>query len=112
MTQRTGQQNKAIHLLCEWWAEGLQNGGHDMRAVVKIPIRPTKENVKSDIVIPFIESRWPELKREDGTFHTSDLSTTQVDELYEAINTAFDMKFDFSVPFPCLESQKMDALAK
>ena len=98
--QRTIQQNKAIHLLADWWAEALCEQGQDMREVLTIPIKPTGPNVKAGIIIPTIAKMFPELEREDGTFHTSDLSTTQVDLIYEAINRGMGERFGIHVPFP------------
>ena len=44
---RTPRQNNSLHKWCELAAEHLADAGIDMRELIKVPIRPNKENFKS-----------------------------------------------------------------
>lgn len=98
--QRTIQQNKCLHKYFECLADELDGAGFSMQQVVSMPIQPTKENVKANIAHKFIKALFPYLKREDGTFSTSDLSTKEIQVLYENMNYAMGEKFGVSLAWP------------
>lgn len=92
MTQRTNQQNKALHKWLEQLAIVLDDAGIDMRALINVPIRPNKDNLKTEIVHPVMRAINPELES------TADMSTTEIIELYETIARAFAERKGVTVP--------------
>jgi len=95
--RRTGQQNKALHKYCELLAQALSDSGLDMRTLVKLPITPTKENVKSELIHPVMKSLFPEIRS------TADLSSKQMTELYEVMNMATSQRLGIAVRWPSIE---------
>ncbi len=96
--KRTGQQNRALHLYITKLAEALDESGHDMREVIKLPIKPTAENVKENMVRPVMIALYPEIKS------TTDLDTKQMQELYEVLNRATGERLGIYVEWPCLDT--------
>ena len=94
---RTLQQNRALHKWCEQLAETLADAGYDMRTLIKVPITPNKDNIKSEIVHPVMRALYPDIES------TADLSTTQMQDLYETINRALGEKLGVHVPWPSHE---------
>lgn len=97
---RTNQQNKALHLYCEWLAEELGNAGMDMRVtgtVIEVPISPTKENVKEVMLKPVMNALWPDITS------TAKLDTVQVSQLYEEINRFTGERLGIHVRWPSEE---------
>lgn len=92
--QRTTQQNKALHLYLERLAEALGDAGYDMREVIKVPIKPTKENVKEEMLKPVMKALWPNKKS------TTELSSAEIGELYEVMNAATAGRLGISVLWP------------
>ena len=106
MTQRTPTQNRALHLWIRRLAEAMDDAGLDMRTTIKVPIRPTEENVKAEMVKPVMEALYPDIHS------TADLSTSQIGELYEVMNRFTAEKLHISVPFPSEEEMRQEFLAK
>lgn len=104
--QRTLSQNAALHVYLEQIAEALADSGQDMRMVVKIPIIPTKENVKEDLFKPYMTRIFPDIKS------TTDLDTKQMQFLYEAFNAAMAERLQISFPFPSYENELNESLGK
>ena len=96
--KRTDLQNKSLHVYCENLAEALDAAGLDMRELIKVPIKPTKENVKENMIRPVMKALYPEIES------TTELSTVQMQELYEVMNLATAERLGISVPWPCEES--------
>jgi hypothetical protein len=92
--QRTNSQNNAFYKYIRILAEALEAGGYDMREVVKFPIKPTMENVKSEIVDHVMKALYPEIDS------SAKLSTVQIQVLYEVINRATAQKLGISIEFP------------
>ncbi len=95
--KRTSQQNKSLHKYCELLAEALKDSGHDMRTLIKLPITPTKENVKENIVKEVMTAMFPDIES------TADLSSKQMTELYETMNMATSQRLGISVRWPSIE---------
>ena len=96
--QRTIPQNSALHLYLERLAEALDDAGYDMREVIKVPIKPTKENVKSEMLHPVMRAMYPDKKS------TTELSTVEMQELYEVMNRFTAERWGVSIPWPSEES--------
>jgi hypothetical protein len=96
--QRTKQQNKALHVLFRMLADNLNNAGLDMRKTLKpgidIPWGPV--SVKEFLWRPIQEAQL-------GKHSTTELTTVEIDEVFETINKHLGEKFGLHVPFPSIE---------
>lgn len=103
MSTRTPQQNKSIHKYCDMVAEELRRQGIDMKALLKpeIEIPATMELVKSHIWKPVQDLMF-------DIESTTELSTTDVDAVYQVIARHLAEKHGVSVPFPDRYSQGQD----
>ena len=96
--QRTTTQNASLHKYFEIIAKQLADSGQDMRLLVKIPIIPTKENVKADLFKPFMTKHYPDIKS------TTELDTKQMQFLYEVFNAALSERLGVGADWPSEES--------
>ena len=101
---RTNKQNNSLHKWLELLAETLDDAGIDMRTFIKVPIRPNKDNIKSEIVHPVMQAINPELES------TADMKTTEMIELYETLNRAFADKGIVCPPWPSIETLYQQAI--
>ena len=95
-----------MHKYLELIAEQLADAGLDMRMVVKITIRPTKENVKEDLFKPYMNRIYPDIKS------TKDLDTKQIQFLYEAFNSAMSERLGIGADWPSEDSLLNESLIK
>ena len=98
--QRTIQQNKCLHQVFNDLSEQLNDGGYSVQETFTLPISNTPDSVKKGFGHRFMQALYPSLQREDGTFSTSDLSTKQIQELFENICYAAGTKFGISLSWP------------
>ena len=98
MTQRTTNQNSAIHLLFQMLADTLNEAGLDQRKVLKasIAIPWTKESVKSQLWKPIQEAQFDKKS-------TTELTTVEVDKVFDTLNRHLGEKFSVHTPFPSIE---------
>ena len=100
---RTDKQNKALHLYFTHLAEELNNAGYDMRKILKpsVDIPWNSKTVK--------EFLWrPVMKAQLGKESTTDLTTKEIDLVFETITRHFSEKFGISVAFPSIEELMME----
>lgn len=96
---RTETQNKALHLYFTQLAEELNNAGYDMR-----------KTLRNDIDIPWSGSTIkeylfrPVMKAQLGKKSTTELTTKEIDQVFDVINRHLGEKLGIHVPFPSLES--------
>ena len=102
MEQRTIKQNSALHKFFELVAEKLNDAGLDMRFVLKpsVDIPWGKESVKKFLWKPVQNALL-------GKKSTKELTTDEVDKVYNVLNRHFGEKFKMHQPFPSLESIKL-----
>lgn len=96
MAIRSTQQNKSIHLYCTMLADALNEAGHDMRAVFevkKVPVAWTGEGVKECLWKPLQEKLY-------GKRSTAELETTEVGDVYDALDKALNLTLGVTVNFP------------
>jgi hypothetical protein len=96
--QRTIAQNRALHLWFTQLAEALNEAGLDMRATLKpeISINWTGEGIK--------EYLWrPVQKLQVKKQSTTELTTDEIDKIWETLNRFLGEKFGVHVPFPSIE---------
>ena len=98
--QRTGQQNKALHVYCELLAEALNDAGYDMQHVLAqkaVSIPWSRERVK--------ECLWKEVQRAMfDTESTTELEKLQMNDVYEVLDRQISERFGVHVEFPSEEN--------
>jgi len=96
--QRTVRQNKALHVLFRLLAETLNDNGLDMRKTLKpgIDIPWSPESAKEYLWRPVQEAQ---LNKKS----TTELTTKEIDEVFDTINKHLGEKFGVHVPFPSIE---------
>ena len=97
--QRTESQNKALHLYFTQLAEMLNDAGLDMRKVLKpsISIPWTPQTIKENLWKPVMEFQ---LQKSS----TTEMTTKDIDEVYDVINRHLGEQFGISIEFPSQES--------
>lgn len=96
--QRTTQQNRALHVYFTLIANALNAAGLDMKKVLKpnVEIPWSAETVK--------EYLWRSIQR--AQLHkesTTELTTSEIDLVYDTLNRFLAEKFGISEPFPSIE---------
>lgn len=97
--QRTTQQNRALHAYFQLVSEALNDAGLDMKAVLK----------------PSVDINWSPMTVKDflwrpvqtlqlGKRSTTEMSTKDIDVIYDTINRHLSEKFGIHIPFPSIES--------
>lgn len=96
--QRTKQQNKALHKLFSLLAEELNDSGLDQRKVLKesIDIPWTQTAIKEQLWRPI---QTAQLNKKS----TTELTTKEIDEVFDTINKHLGEKFGLHIPFPSIE---------
>ena len=96
--QRTLQQNKAIHVLFNLLAETLNENGLDMRKTLKpeIDIPWSPQSVKEFLWRPIMQAQ---LSKKS----TTEMTTIELDQVFETINKHIGQKFHIHIPFPSIE---------
>lgn len=97
--QRTLRQNAALHTLFTHLAEELNLAGLDMKKALKpsIDIWWTPESVKEYLWRPIMKAQ---LNKES----TTELTTVDIDKVFETINKHIGEKFGLVIDFPSIES--------
>jgi len=96
---RTDKQNRSLHLYFTQLAEMLNQSGLDMRKVLKpsINIPWTAKSIK--------EHLWrPIMKIQLGKKSTTEMTTKDINEVYDTINRHLGEQFGITVEFPSIES--------
>lgn len=100
MAQRTDAQNKALHKYLELVATELAREGHTMQSVVKCikraEITPTKEALKEIVWRPIQEILF-------GKKSTTQLSRSEVSQVYEVMNKWLGENFELHIPWPAID---------
>jgi hypothetical protein len=96
--KRSLQQNKALHLLFTLLADRLAEAGLDMKKTLKpeVDIAWTPEMVKEYLWRPVQEAQL-------GKKSTTELTTVEIDRVFETINRHLGEKFGLTVTFPSIE---------
>lgn len=94
----------SLHLYLQQVANEANNRGLTMRAIMKevkhLEAKPTLIGFKENIVKPYIEEQY-------NLTSTEKMDSTQVDEVYDALNKFFGIVFDIHFPFPSEETRAM-----
>lgn len=111
MTQRTDQQNRALHLYCDHVADALNDGGFDKVAVLSqkaIPVLWTGEAVKEELFKSVMRAMCYDENGEPKE-STTQLDKMEVDAVYRVLDRWLAEKFGVSVPFPSEETMSRRA---
>lgn len=98
MTQRTSQQNKALHKYFTLLADELNAAGYDMRRTLKpgVDIPWTPELVKQYLWKGIQEAML-------GSDSTRELTTKEIDKVYDVLNKHLGETTGVHVAFPSKE---------
>jgi len=100
--QRTPLQNRALHLLFTELAKELNDHGFDMRKTLK----PTIEIPWSGATVK--EYLWrPIMKAQLNKESTTELTTKDIDKVFDTINRHMGEKFGLHLDFPSIEGLLM-----
>jgi len=96
--KRTAQQNRALHVLFALLAQTLNDNGLDMRKTLKpgVEIPWSGRSVKEHLWRPV-----QKLQLDKGS--TTELTTVEIDQVFDTITRHIGEQFGISVPFPSIE---------
>jgi len=97
--KRTQQQNKCLHSYLGQLADSLNARGDDFKKVVKLPVSFTTENIKDYMFKPVMNAMYPEIES------TTDLTTKQMQKVYEVFNNAMAERLCISGDWPNYENK-------
>ena len=97
MTQRTPQQNRALHKYFQDVADSMNDAGYDAKEVISLPISLTGAIVKDQIFKPIMAA----MQEKDST---TELETGDVDKIVMVMQHALAEKFGITTAFPSMES--------
>lgn len=99
---RTQRQNRALHLLFGILADQLNEAGLDM-----------KKTLRKDVEIPWTASNikeflWrPVMTAQLGKKSTTEMTTKDIDRVFETLTRHLGQKFSIELDFPSIESLSM-----
>ncbi len=93
---RTGQQNNAIHKYYRLMASALEESGHTSRTFFS----RLKEGFEVSITHDNISDVAERVSQDMFSKRVRQLSTVEIQNLYETINNAFGQTYGISLPFP------------
>lgn len=98
MDKRTDRQNNALHVLFKLLADELNEAGLDMRKTLKpsVEIPWTGDSVKEYLWRPIQQAQ---LNKKS----TTELTTKEIDAVFDTINRHIGEKFGLFVPFPSID---------
>ena len=100
--KRTTAQNNSVHKYCELLAKALNAAGLNPQKVLEVDLEWTPALVKEGIWRPI-------QKAQLGKQSTTELKKQgDIDLVYEVLNRAISEKFGVHVPFPSIETQKLN----
>ena len=98
MDKRTNRQNRSLHLFFTMLADELNNSGNDMRRTLRhdVEIPWNGDTVKQWLWKPIQEAML-------GKKSTTQLTTKEIDKVYETLNRHLADKLGVHTPFPSVE---------
>jgi hypothetical protein len=96
--QRTLQQNRALHKWCQLLSDKLNELGLEKKVVLKHfnEVWWTPSSIKDDLVKPVMKAML-------GYESTTELTTSDIDKVYDQIMHTIGEKFGIHIPFPSQE---------
>ena len=99
---RTDQQRKALEVYCRMVADEMNASGYDFKQVISLPVSMTQDLVKEYIFKVIMRAMFSDKES------TTQLSTTEIQAVYETMNNALAEKFGISIPWPDLYTLELD----
>ncbi len=98
-TKRTDRQNRSLHLMFRMLADELNGAGLDQRKVLKpgVDIPWTEKAIKEQIWRPIQKAQLEKTS-------TTELTTVEIDQVFDTINKHLGEKFGLHVAFPSIET--------
>ena len=105
--QRTAQQNKALHLLFGMLADTLNEAGYDMKRTLKaeVDIPWNTDTVKTYLWKPIQKAQ---LQKES----TTELTTKDIDKVFETLNRHLGETLGVHTSFPSIEEVIQEQLGR
>jgi hypothetical protein len=97
--KRTLLQNRALHKYFSLVADALNNGGYDMKTVLKVNVQWTPITIK-EVIWKSVQNALLNKRS------TTNLLKKDVDLVYDNVNKILSDKYQISVPFPSEESNR------
>ncbi len=94
--KRTGKQNSSLHVYIKQLSDALNNGGYDVRTTIKSEVSFTPDSIKKYFFKPVMKAMHP-----DKT-STTELSTTEVYEVYKHLDKMTAEKFSITLEWPSI----------
>lgn len=103
--KRTVQQNKALHKLFQLLATELNQAGLDMRKTLKpgVEIPWQAKGVKDYLWRPIMQAQLDKTS-------TTEMTTKEIDEVFDTLNRHLGEKFGLYVAFPSIEDLMIRSL--
>ena len=97
--QRTIQQNRALHLYFTHLADELNGAGYDMRKTLEpeVDIPWNGKTIKEFLWKPILHAQL-------GKESTTEMTTKDIDLIFDTINRFISEKFGLTVSFPSVET--------
>lgn len=104
---RTNQQNRALHVLFRLLADELNDRGLDMRKTLKpeVDIPWSTNSVKEYLWRPIQQAQLSKTS-------TKELTTKEIDEVFDTINKHLSERFGISMFFPSIEEVLLKEVKK
>ncbi len=96
---RTQQQNKCLHSYLSQIADQMNDAGIDFKMTVQLPVSFTMENMKEYMFKPIMRGMYPDIDS------TSELTTKQLQLVYERFNAAISTRFGVGGDFPNYDNE-------
>jgi len=97
MPKRTLSQNSALHLYLELLSTALNDGGFDVQTTITVPVSFTPQTVKEYMFKRIMSALYPD------KVSTTELSTVEIQDVYEELNRITADKFGISMNWPSHE---------
>lgn len=96
---RTLKQNSSLHLYFTLLADELNSAGYDMKKTIRqeVDIPWNAYSIKEYLWRPLQEAQL-------GKKSTTELTTTEIDQIYDTLNRVIGERTGVSVAFPSIES--------
>ena len=105
MNQRTDQQNRAIHKLYADIANHCVANGIDQKTTIN-----TFQNFETPVTPEFVKETWRVIQTNMfGKKSTTELTTTELDRVYDVFNKFWSEVTGEHFPFPSLEAMYWEA---
>lgn len=98
LKKRTNQQNKSLHLYCKFIADAFNDAGMDVKLVLSKDLdHPWTQTLVKELIWRRVQNSYL------GKKSTTQLSITEIDNIFDIINKYIGQEFGIHCPFPSIE---------